>query len=163
MRGYPRTTRRTIWNGKNRFLNSVAPGKAGCSTVVTDLGSGMNDHKKGLKKLSPAHWRMKSWSLPIKTGCCALTLNASSRFAKRRRVVILNQGEDPLRRIRQRTFWNLLPSLAPAWRGSQEPRETGLEEAGTERHWRALRSLARLCIGFGERIEGVGSSACRNP
>jgi len=30
-------------------------------------------------------------------------------------------------------------------------RETGLEEAGTERHWRALHSLAQLCVGFGER------------
>src|SRR5262249_28445792 len=32
MRGYPHTTRKPIWNGKNRFLNSIASGKGGCST-----------------------------------------------------------------------------------------------------------------------------------
>jgi hypothetical protein len=37
------------------------------------------------------------------------------------------------------------------WRGSQEPRETRLNEAGTERRQSALRSLAYLRVGFGER------------
>jgi hypothetical protein len=37
------------------------------------------------------------------------------------------------------------------WRGSQEPRETRLKEAGTERRQSALRSLAYLRLGFGER------------
>jgi hypothetical protein len=38
------------------------------------------------------------------------------------------------------------------WRGSQEPRETRLKEAGTERRESASRSLADLRVGFGERV-----------
>src|ERR1700751_376957 len=38
------------------------------------------------------------------------------------------------------------------WRGSQEPRETRLKEAGTERRQSALRSLAYLRVAFGERL-----------
>ena len=39
------------------------------------------------------------------------------------------------------------------WRGSQDQRETGLGEAGTERQGGALRSLAQICVGFGERCQ----------
>src|SRR5215470_16667982 len=38
-------------------------------------------------------------------------------------------------------------------RGSHELREAGLEEAGTEPHWRALRRSAQLCVGFAERLK----------
>jgi len=55
------------------------------------------------------------------------------------------------------------------WRGSQEPREMGLEEAGTERHWQALRSSTlrrfresgrtnsiHLCVGLMPALEPLG-------
>jgi Putative transposase DNA-binding domain len=41
------------------------------------------------------------------------------------------------------------------WRGSQEPRETRLKDAGTERRRSALRSLAYSRVGFGERYSDL--------
>jgi hypothetical protein len=46
-------------------------------------------------------------------------------------------------------------TASPVWRGSQEPRETRLKEAGIKRRESALRSLAYLRGGFGERLPHV--------
>jgi hypothetical protein len=51
-------------------------------------------------------------------------------------------------------------TASPVWRGSQEPRETRLKEAGTERREEALRSLAYPRVGFGERLAHVPDWAC---
>jgi hypothetical protein len=50
------------------------------------------------------------------------------------------------RKLRGVSLWR-----GTLWRGSQEPRQTRLKEAGTERRQSALRSLAYLRAGFGER------------
>jgi putative resolvase len=54
--------------------------------VVADLGSGMNDHKKGLQRLRNGILADEVGRLVIaKTGCCALARNSFSRFVRRRR------------------------------------------------------------------------------
>jgi transposase len=54
-----------------------------------------------------------------------------------------------------RMLCGVSPWRGTLWRDSQEPRETRLKEAGTERRRSALRSLAYPRVGFGERYSDL--------
>ena len=94
---FPATTRRMTWNGKNRFWNCSARGRVVRSRSLP-IGSGMNYHKKGLKRLLDAIIGGQVGRLVITHKDRLLRFGAELVFAiceaKQVEVVILNQGED---------------------------------------------------------------------
>ncbi len=90
----PATTRRATWNGRGRSWSSIAQ----TFEIVSDLGSGMNYQKKGLRRLLGEILDGQVGRLVLTHKDRLLRFGAELVFAiceaKGVEVVILNRGED---------------------------------------------------------------------
>ncbi len=98
MRGFPVMIRKTTLRGKSRCWNSTVPAQGWTFEVVADLGSGVNYHKKGRKRLLNDILANRIGRLIITHKDRLLRFGADWVFAiceaKQVEMVILNQGED---------------------------------------------------------------------
>ena len=90
--------KRPTWSVRSRFWNCTAPARARTFEVISDLGSGMNYRKKGLKRLVAAILDGSVDQLVVTLKDQLLRFGSELVFAiceaKGGEVVILNRGED---------------------------------------------------------------------
>jgi hypothetical protein len=106
------------------------------------------------------------WFPSSKTCSCCGSVKAEPDLSQRvfRLRALRIRGGSGLQRLRKilNDWPQALRRRGTLWRGSQEPRETRLKEAGTERRGSALRSLAYLRVGFGEQLRPRAELALRS-
>jgi len=94
----PATARETTWRGRSECWSCTALLEAGRFEIVSDLGSGLNDRKRGLRKLIDDILGGEVGRLVLTHKDRLLRFGAELIFslceAKGVEVVILNQGDD---------------------------------------------------------------------